>query len=93
MQKENRVKENWCESVSKELVVFNKAFIRRAGAGLFPFIVLEGNKEAIDYCVTTEAKLFPTPPLLAVIAIFTFTTSGLILSYYYSINNTVLLML
>lgn len=58
MQKENRVKENWCESVSKELVVFNKAFIRRAGAGLFPFIVLEGSKEAINYCVTTEAKLF-----------------------------------
>lgn len=55
---EKELTENWCKEISPSLAVFNKAFIRRAGKGLFPYVLLDGNKEAVDYCARKEAILF-----------------------------------
>lgn len=54
----NEISENWCEEISKDLSVFNKAFIKRAGNGLFPYIVLKGSKKSVSYCLEQEALLF-----------------------------------
>lgn len=58
MDTEDDITAAWCREISPGLAVFNKAFIRRAGAGLFPYVLLDGNKEAVDYCVKKEAQLF-----------------------------------
>lgn len=54
----NEISENWCKEISKDLSVFNKAFIKRAGNGLFPYIVLKGTEKSILYCLEQEALLF-----------------------------------
>lgn len=58
MGEDKELTEDWCKSISPELAVFNKAFVRRAGMGLFPYVLLDGNKEAVKYCVKKEAALF-----------------------------------
>lgn len=55
---EKELKEDWCREISPGLAVFNRAFIRRAGKGLFPYVLLDGNKEAAEYCARKEALLF-----------------------------------
>lgn len=52
------LKEKWCENFSKPLAIFNKAFIRRVGKGLHPYIVMAGNEDECRYCAKMEAKLF-----------------------------------
>lgn len=49
---------DWCRQFSKGLAVFNKAFIHRAGKGLFPYVLLKGDKPSTDYCIKKEAQLF-----------------------------------
>ncbi len=52
------LEENWCGNFSKPLAVFNKAFIRRLGKGLHPYIQLEGSEKDCAYCINMEARLF-----------------------------------
>lgn len=52
------LEENWCDTFSKPLAVFNKAFIRRLGKGLHPYIQLEGSEKGCKYCIAMEARLF-----------------------------------
>ena len=52
------LEENWCGNFSKPLAVFNKAFIRRLGKGLHPYIQLEGSEKDCAYCIDMEARLF-----------------------------------
>ena len=52
------LEENWCAAFSKPLAVFNKAFIRRLGKGLHPYIQLDGSEKDCKYCITMEACLF-----------------------------------
>lgn len=52
------LEENWCGTFSKPLAVFNKAFIRRLGKGLHPYIQLEGSVKDCAYCIGMEARLF-----------------------------------
>lgn len=52
------LEENWCSTFSKPLAVFNKAFIRRLGKGLHPYIQLEGSEKDCKYCIAMEARLF-----------------------------------
>ena len=54
----NMLEEKWCESFSKPLAVFNKAFIRRLGKGLHPYIKITGSENDCKYCVDMEAQLF-----------------------------------
>ena len=52
------LEEKWCENFSKPLAIFNKAFIRRVGKGLHPYILMAGNEDECRYCAKMEAKLF-----------------------------------
>ncbi|SDW82885.1 hypothetical protein SAMN05216391_1194 [Lachnospiraceae bacterium KHCPX20] len=52
------ISETWCESFSKPLAVFNKAFIKTKGHGLYPYIILLGTEEDAKYCAKKEAQLF-----------------------------------
>lgn len=58
MTEKRETDEDWCKSFSPGLAVFNKAFIRRAGKGLFPYVLLKGGKEPADICIRKEAELF-----------------------------------
>lgn len=49
---------DWCKEFSSKLAVFNIAYVKRKGLGLFNIVELKGNDEAVRYCFEQEKKYF-----------------------------------